>query len=75
MPVYVIVILNLVLCAAVVAAIVGLASWSIATQHRDPHCASVRIPKRRLRFRVNLARVEPAPTPEAPDLTGIRVVR
>jgi len=54
MPLYVVVIANLVLCALVVGAIVGLLSWSVLTQHRDPHCRDVRLRRRGLRITVRL---------------------
>jgi hypothetical protein len=40
------IILDVVLMALMSAAIVGLLTWSICTQHRDPGCAPLRIRRR-----------------------------
>ncbi len=56
MPVYVFAIVNAVLAALVVGAIVGMLVWSMLTQHRDPGCAEVRL---RLRPRRPQTRVKP----------------
>lgn len=48
MPVYAYLIVNAVLAAVVLGALVGLHYWAIVTQHRDPGCADVRL--RRLRL-------------------------
>jgi hypothetical protein len=48
MPVFVFAFINLVFAALVVGGIVGLLSWSVATQHRDPGCGEIRLARRRL---------------------------
>lgn len=50
------VIADVVLMALITAAIVGLLTWSILTQHRDPMCEHLRI-RRRLRISIRL--IEP----------------
>ena len=46
MPVYVYALVNAALAILVVGGIVALELWGIATQHRDPGCAEVRLPRR-----------------------------
>jgi hypothetical protein len=66
MPVYVYVIINAALALLVVGVIVGLLSWSIATQHRQPGCEAVRLRLRRLRITISLAPLgSPEPTSSA----------
>jgi hypothetical protein len=61
MPVYVYALMNALLGLGVLGAVVGLLTWSILTQHRQPGCASVRLRRRRPRIAGSvppLARVE-----------------
>lgn len=60
------IILDAVLMTAVAAAIVGLLTWSIFTQHRDPGCGHLRI-RRRLRVSVRLV------TLDEPDVDRARI--
>jgi hypothetical protein len=41
------VVLNAVLAIAVVGGVVGLLTWSVLTQHRQPRCEAVRVTRRR----------------------------
>jgi hypothetical protein len=51
------IILDAVLMAVVAVAIVGLLTWSIFTQHRDPGCEHIRI-RHRLRVSVRLVTLD-----------------
>ena len=57
------VILDVVLMALIGAAIVGLLTWSIFTQHRHHGCADLRI-RRRLHISVRLAVPDEPALPE-----------
>lgn len=57
MPVYVYALINAVLATAVLVVIVGLLVWSIATQHRHPGSATVRLHRPRLRINGNSRRL------------------
>lgn len=67
--------LNIVLMALIGAAIVGLLTWSIFTQHRDPGCGHLRILRRRLRISVRLVPLDgPASLPTAVDTPLVRQI-
>lgn len=51
------IVLDVVLMAAIAAAIVGFLTWSICTQYRDAGCAHLRI-RRRLRVNVRLVTLD-----------------
>lgn len=56
------IVLDAVLMAGIAAAIVGLLTWSICTQHRHPGCAHLRI-RRRLQVNVRLVKLDEPQTP------------
>jgi hypothetical protein len=45
------IVFGIVLVAGIATAVVGLLTWAICTQHRDPCCAHLRI-RRRLQVKV-----------------------
>lgn len=55
------VVLNAVLAIAVVGGVVGLLTWSVLTQHRQPKCEDVRVTRRWARFNVADAQLEASP--------------
>jgi hypothetical protein len=67
MPVYVYALINASLAMLVLAAIVGVLVWSVATQHRHAGCENVRLRRPRLRIRPKLSALGSDQTQRPPE--------
>lgn len=61
------IVLDVVLMAAIAAAIVAFMAWAICTQYRDANCAHLRI-RRRLRVNVRLVTLDQPQTSPRPTI-------